>query len=65
MNKAISVYTDGYTEYVVGQLVGIKGKSKSDVVNYILKTWMEVNKNELNIMGIDIQKAKDAGVFKK
>lgn len=65
MSKALSVYTDGYTEYVVGRLVGIKGRSKSDVVNFIIRNWIEGNKNELDTIGINMQKAKEYGALKK
>ena len=62
---ALSVYTEEYTEYVIQQLIGIKGKSKSDVASFILKDWIGDHQDELDKMEISVQKAKKEGILDK
>jgi hypothetical protein len=44
----------GYTLFVLDGLVGIYGKTRSEVVGYILKSWIRDDRNELkeNSLGI-------------
>lgn len=64
MGKTISVYTEPYTKYVIQQLIGIKGKSESEVASYLLKEWIGKNREELKEYGITVTEAKKKGVFK-
>jgi len=63
MSNQLSVYTEKYTEYVIENLVDIKGKSKSDVVNFILKDWMGDHQEELEKMTISVKEARKKKVF--
>jgi hypothetical protein len=54
----LQVYTENYTKYVIQKLVNIKGKSESDVVNYIIKDWIGDHLSELNEYGISVEDAK-------
>lgn len=54
----IDIYTEPYTKFVVQELVGIKGKSESDVANFIIKDWIGDHMEELAQFGIDVEKAK-------
>lgn len=47
---------EAYTWYVIRELVGIKGRSDSDVVAFILKDWIGDHKDELKEYGIDVVK---------
>ena len=61
MENKLQVYTEKYTKYVIQQLVGIKGKSESDVANYILKDWIGDHLDELNSYEISVKNAKEKG----
>jgi hypothetical protein len=52
MRETISVYTEPYTKFVIRNLVGIKGKSESEVASFILKDWMSERMDELRDYGI-------------
>ena len=41
-----------YTKYVLQKLIGIKGESESDVVNFIIKDWIGDHLEELKEYGI-------------
>lgn len=43
-----------YTNYVVNQLVRIKGRGPSDVVAFIVKDWIGDHRDELKEYGIDV-----------
>lgn len=62
-SKTISVYTEPYTKFVIQRLIGIKGKSESDVVNFILKTWIEEHSDHLEKCDITVKKAKEKGIL--
>lgn len=64
MRETISVYTEPYTKFVIRSLVGIKGKSESDVANFIIKAWISDRVDELKEYGITAKKAKRKGVFR-
>ena len=64
MTTQMSVYTEPYTEFVMDSLVGIKGKSKSDVANFILKEWISDHRDELREYGITVEKARKEGVLR-
>jgi len=63
MSERLSVYTEKYTKYVIQRLVGIKGKSESDVVNFILKDWIGDHIEELEKMNITVKSAIKKGVL--
>ena len=57
----VQVYTEKYTKYVIQELIGIKGKSESDVVNYILKDWIGDHIEELKDYDISVKNARSDG----
>ena len=59
VESKLQIYTEKYTKYVIGGLVGIKGKSESDVANYILKEWIGDHLDELKEYGISVKNAKN------
>jgi len=63
MGERLSVYTETYTKFVIKMLVNIKGKSESDVVNFILKDWIGDHIDELEKFGISVGKAKEMGII--
>jgi hypothetical protein len=58
VEQKIQAYTEDYTKYVVQKLKRIKGKSESDVVNFIIKDWIGEHWEELKEYGINIKNAK-------
>ena len=46
---------DAYTHWVLGRLVGIKGRSVPDVTYYILRDWIQSHQEELEHLGIAVQ----------
>ena len=64
MSNQMSVYTEPYTEFVMEMLVGIKGKSKSDVANFILKEWISDHMDELKEYGITVEKARKEKILR-
>lgn len=56
--KAVSIYPDEYSVYVVEKLLNIKGKSKSEVINYIIHDWISENFKELENYGINVKNAR-------
>ena len=64
MRETISVYTEVFTKFVIKNLIGIKGKSESDVANFILKDWISDHFDELQEYGITVDKARDKGILK-
>ena len=64
MRETISIYTEPYTKFVIKNLIGIKGKSESDVANFIIKDWIGEQREELREFGITADKAKKTGMLK-
>lgn len=56
--NCFSIYLDKYTKYVIEKLENIKGKSQSDVANFILKDWIGDHIEELEKYGISVANAK-------
>ncbi len=56
--SALSIYLDKYSRYVIENLINIKGKSKSDVANFIIKDWIGDHQDELNGYDISVKEAK-------
>ena len=46
---------DAYTHWVLGRLVGIKGRSVPDVAYFILRDWIQSHQGELEHLGIAVQ----------
>jgi hypothetical protein len=66
-NKNISeiyVYSEPYTKFVIQQLEDIKGKSESDVANFIIKDWIGHHIEELKEYGITVSKARELKILK-
>ena len=64
MVKTISVYTEPYTKFVIKNLINIKGKSESDVANFILKEWISDHLEELKEYDLTVKRAKKEGILK-
>jgi len=62
--NAFSIYLDKYSKYVIGKLIEIKGKSQSDVANFIIKDWIGDHIDELREYGITVEQARKEGIFK-
>ena len=45
---------EDYTFFVVSELIGIKGRSHSDVTAFIIKDWVGDHQEELAKYGIDV-----------
>lgn len=61
VNKGFSIYLDSYSKYVIEKLENIKGKSQSDVANFIIKDWIGDHREELKDYGISVKNAKKEG----
>lgn len=61
VNKGFSIYLDNYSKYVIEKLENIKGKSQSDVANFIIKDWIGDHIEELKEYGISVANAKKEG----
>ena len=61
VNKGFSIYLDNYSKYVIEKLDDIKGKSQSDVANFIIKDWIGDHIEELKEYGISVANAKKEG----
>ncbi len=64
MRETVSVYTEPYTKFVIKNLVGIKGKSESEVASFILKDWMSDRTDELRDYGITPKLARKKKIIK-
>jgi len=60
-NKGFSIYLDNYSKYVIEKLENIKGKSQSDVANFIIKDWIGDHLEELKEYSISVGNAKKEG----
>ena len=54
----VQAYVEGYTRYVLDKLIEIKGKSISDVANFVIKDWIGDHKDELTEYGITVKEWK-------
>jgi hypothetical protein len=45
---------EDFTNYVVQELIGIKGRSSADVTAFIVKDWIGDHQDELTRYGIDV-----------
>lgn len=54
----IQAYVEGYSCYVLDELIEIKGKSRSDVASFIIKDWIGDHKDELSEYGITVKEWK-------
>lgn len=60
-NTGFSIYIDKYSKYVIKKLENIKGKSQSDVANFIIKDWIGDHLEELKEYEISVKNAKKEG----
>lgn len=58
-SNGFSIYLDKYSKYVIQKLIDIKGKSQSDVTNFIIKDWIGDHLDELKEYGISVKNAKN------
>ncbi len=47
INNRIQISVDEYTLHVLSKLTGIRGKTKPEVANYMLKSWISDHYDEL------------------
>jgi hydroxymethylglutaryl-CoA lyase len=57
----MAALVDKYSKYVIKNLIDIKGKSQSDVANFIIKDWIGDHQIELKEYGISVNNAKKEG----
>lgn len=60
-SKEFSIYPDKYNKYLIINLIDIKGKSQSDVANFIIKDWIGDHQVELKEYGISVKSARKKG----
>jgi len=51
---------EGYTHYVLNNLIDIKGRSISDVISYIIKSWIDQNSNTLKESDISVKNWRES-----
>ena len=56
---------EDYTYFVLERLINIKGTSISDVVSYIIKSWIDHNDNLLEGYGLSVKDWKKSKGMKK
>jgi len=54
-SRKVQPVVDAYTHWVLGRLVGIKGRNVPDVAYYILRDWIQSHQEELDRLGISVQ----------
>lgn len=55
----------GYNAHVVKNLVGINGRNKEEVPEFILNSWVGSNHAKLGEIGINIEEARRQGYLSK
>ena len=53
LGPRVTVSLDDYTNHVLKNLIGLRGRSKPGVAYYILRDWIRIHKDELKEMGIE------------
>ena len=48
----VNAWVDAYTDWVIRNLVGYKGKNPTDVASTLLREWVTANKPELERLGL-------------
>jgi hypothetical protein len=48
----VNGWVDSYTNWVIKQLVGTRGRNRTDVVSTIIREWMNDHREELEAMGV-------------
>jgi len=51
----INIYTEEYTKFVVDGLIQVKGGSRSEVANFMMKDWIDRHKKELDDLGLGLK----------
>lgn len=55
----IQSVVDDYTNFVIDGLIGIKGRSRSDVLSHVVKSWIERNAELLREYDLSVQDWKN------
>ena len=48
----VNAWVDSYTDWVIRNLVGVKGTNPTDVASTLLREWVTANKADLERMGL-------------
>lgn len=48
----VQAQVDTYTHWVLDHLVGLRGRSVSDVAYFIIRDWIQTHREELDSLGI-------------
>jgi hypothetical protein len=48
----VNAWVDAYTSWVISNLVGYKGTSRTDVATTLLREWITANRGELERLGL-------------
>jgi len=54
-SRKVQPVVDAYTHWVLGRLVGIKGRNVPDVAYYIRRDWIQSHQEELDNLGIGVK----------
>ena len=52
----VQANVEEFTNFVVQNLIGIKGTNASDVVSFIIREWISEHREELKDYGISVKK---------
>lgn len=61
----VQAQVDSYTHWVLDHLVGLRGRSVSDVAYFILRDWIQTHREELDSLGISAQIADGRMVLRR
>ena len=48
----VNAWVDAYTDWVIRNLVGYKGRNRTDVASTLLREWITANRDELETLGL-------------
>lgn len=61
----VQAQVDQYTHWVLDHLVGLRGRSVSDVAYFIMRDWIQTHRDELDSLGISAQIADGRMVLRR
>ncbi len=61
----VQAQVDTYTHWVLDHLVGLRGRSVSDVAYFIIRDWIQDHREELESLGISAQIADGRLVLRR
>lgn len=61
--KKIQATVEAYTYRVIQLLIGSKGMDEPDVIRHILREWIQEHRTQLDEMGVQPPKVRDAGMI--